>query len=53
MKQAVHILKEALFLVWDHKFYTLLPILVALALMALLAYRLAPVTGVSFIYAGF
>jgi len=52
MKQALHILKEALVLVRQHKFYILLPLLIALALVAFLAYQLAPYAAVTFIYAG-
>jgi len=52
MKQALYLLKEALFLVRKHKFYILLPILIALALVAFLAYQLAPYAAITFIYAG-
>jgi len=52
MKSFLYILKETWHLVRKHKFYFLLPILTALALLTFLAYQVGPAVAVSFIYAG-
>ncbi|MDD5629509.1 MAG: hypothetical protein PHU21_10630 [Elusimicrobia bacterium] len=52
MSRVLHLLREGLFLVRRHKYYFLLPVLVALALLALLAYQLVPMTALTFVYAG-
>ena len=48
----LRLLKKALLFSRKHKFYILLPILIALALVAFLAYRLAPYAAITFIYVG-
>lgn len=52
MRRTFFLLREAWSLVRRHKLYVLLPILVALALLAFLAYHVVPMTALSFIYAG-
>ena len=52
MANFLYILRETLHLVKKHKFYFLLPILIALALLAFLAYQVGPAVAISFIYAG-
>ena len=52
MKKLILLLKESLLLVKKHKIYFLLPLLVCLALLALLAFHIGPGIVISFIYAG-
>jgi len=52
MKKLILLLKESVLLVKKHKIYFLLPLLVCLALLALLAFHIGPGIAISFIYAG-
>jgi len=52
MKKLRLVLREMLHLIWKEKLLFLLPILVALALLAFFVYQLGPAVIVSFIYAG-
>lgn len=46
------IFRETFRLIRRHKFYFLMPILIVLALIALLVYTVGPATLVAFLYAG-
>lgn len=46
------ILRETFRLIRRHKFYFLAPILLVLALIALLVYTIGPATLMAFLYAG-
>ena len=52
MTKILYILKEMFYLINKHKFYFLAPILIILALLAILVYYIGPAAIVSFIYAG-
>ncbi len=52
MNKLTLIMRESLALVKKHKIYFLLPLLISLALLALLAFHVGPGIVVSFIYAG-
>ncbi|NLO91043.1 MAG: hypothetical protein GX410_03490 [Elusimicrobia bacterium] len=52
MKKIAYLLKEVFYLVKKHKMYFLMPILLVLAVLALLAYHLGPGIITVFIYAG-
>ncbi|HOX22786.1 MAG TPA: DUF5989 family protein [Elusimicrobiales bacterium] len=52
MKKIAYLMKEAFYLVKKHKMYFLLPILLVLAVLAVLAYHLGPGLATVFIYAG-
>lgn len=52
MKKFLYILRESFQLIRRHKLYFFTPILIMLAVLALLAYELGPAIVVSFIYAG-
>ena len=52
MKKIAYLFKETLYLVKKHKMYFLLPILLVLAILAVLAYQLGPGIVTVFIYAG-
>jgi hypothetical protein len=52
MKKIIYILKETGLLIREHKVYFLAPLLIMLALLALLVYQFGPAIIVSFIYAG-
>lgn len=52
MRKILYILKEMVFLIKKHKLFFLAPILILLALLAILVYYIGPAAIVSFIYAG-
>ncbi|MCX5797384.1 MAG: hypothetical protein NTY77_17980 [Elusimicrobia bacterium] len=52
MKRLLLLLKEVVGLIRGHKVYFLLPLLVTLAWLAFLAFKIGPSVVVSFIYAG-
>ncbi len=52
MRKVLYILKEMLHMIRRHKFYFIAPILIILALLAILVYYLGPAAIVSFFYAG-
>jgi hypothetical protein len=52
MKKTLHILRETIHLIRKEKLMFLLPLLVALAVLAFFVYQLGPTVIVSFIYAG-
>lgn len=52
MLKIVYILKETFFMVKKHKIYFLAPILIILALLALIVFYIGPSVIISFIYAG-
>jgi hypothetical protein len=52
MANLLYILRETLHLVKKHKYYFLLPILLALVILTILAYQVGPAVAVSFVYAG-
>jgi hypothetical protein len=52
MEKVIYLLREIFFMVKKHKLYFLAPILVMLALLALLVYYIGPSVIISFIYAG-
>lgn len=47
-----YVLREAGYLIREHKYYFLAPILLILAVLAFLVYYIGPSIVVSFIYAG-
>ena len=53
MRRIWHILKEMLHLIRTHKLYVIAPLLIALVLLALLAFVIGPAATLTFIYAGF
>lgn len=46
------IVGEVGFLITEHKFYFLAPILLAMAILSLLFYKIGPTILISFLYAG-
>lgn len=52
MKKILYLLKETFFMIKKHKFYFIAPILIILALLAILVYYIGPSAIVTFIYAG-
>jgi hypothetical protein len=52
MKKVWYIIKQMLVLIKKHKFYFIAPMLLVLALIAILVYYIGPAVIVSFIYAG-
>jgi len=52
MKKIWYILKELSYLVRKHKLYFLAPILITLAILAILAFYIGPSVIISFFYAG-
>ena len=52
MKKILYILKEMLYMIRKEKLFFLLPIFIALALLAFLIYQIGPAIVVTFIYAG-
>ncbi len=52
MKKIIYILKEMFHMIKKHKIYFLAPILIILALLALIVFYIGPSVIVSFIYAG-
>ena len=52
MRKIAYLLKEMIFMIKRHKLYFLAPILIILAILALLVYYIGPAAVVSFIYAG-
>jgi hypothetical protein len=52
MRKILYILKEMVFLIKKHRLFFLAPILILLALLAILVYYIGPAAIVSFIYAG-
>jgi hypothetical protein len=52
MKKIAYILKEMFYLIRKYKLYFLAPLLIALVLLAFLAFYLGPSVVISFIYAG-
>lgn len=47
-----YLMRESLYLVFKHKIYALLPLMILLALLGFLFYHSGPAIVVSFIYAG-
>lgn len=52
MKKISYLIKETLFLVREHRLYFLAPILLLLAVLAILFFHLGPGIVIAFIYAG-
>ncbi|NQT90737.1 MAG: hypothetical protein HQ558_05735 [Candidatus Omnitrophica bacterium] len=52
MTKIGYIFKELFFMIRKHRVYFLAPILIILALLAILVYCIGPAAIVSFIYAG-
>ena len=52
MNKIKYIIKEMLYMVKKHRLYILIPILLALMIIALLVFYIAPAITISFIYAG-
>lgn len=52
MTKIGYILKESFYMVRKHKIYFLAPLLVMLAVLALIAFYIGPSIIISFIYAG-
>lgn len=48
----IYILKEMFYMIKKHKIYFLAPILIVLALLALIVFYIGPSVIISFIYAG-
>jgi len=53
MRRIWYILKEMLHLIAAHKLYVIAPLLIALVLLALVAFVIGPTAALTFIYAGF
>jgi hypothetical protein len=52
MKKIVYLFKEAAYLIKEHRFYFIAPLLIMIVILALLAYYAGPTVILSFIYAG-
>jgi hypothetical protein len=52
MIKIVYILKETFYMIKRHKIYFLAPILIILALLAIIVFYIGPSVIISFIYAG-
>jgi len=52
MKKIIYIIKQMLILIRKHKLSFLAPLLIILAILAILVYYIGPAVIVSFIYAG-
>jgi len=52
MRKVIYIIKEMLHMIKRHKFFFIAPILIILALLAILVYYVGPAAIVSLFYAG-
>ena len=52
MNAALYVLRRTARLVWERKVYFLVPIILAVLLLSLLAYKLGPAVSISFVYTG-
>ena len=52
MKKILYLLKETFFLIKKQKIYFLAPLMILLAVLAILVFYLGPSVIISFIYAG-
>jgi len=53
MKKTILVLRELLYLIREHKYYFLAPILLIMGFIAFLFFHLGPSIVTGFIYAGF